>query len=143
MKSWSAALLLACSTLLGDSVVAAQSKAKLPLGLDPDATYILDDNPLTPQKIALGKKFFWDKRWSASGTVACVSCHPPDHGWSDPRQFSINFVGNPTPRHAPTLVNRLFSDRQLWTGLRSSRQHKPDATILDQRGQLLRAALVC
>ena len=69
------------TSLLGDGVVAAQSKAKLPLGLDPDATYILDDNPLTPQKIALGGKFFWDKRWSASGTVACVSCHPPDHGW--------------------------------------------------------------
>jgi cytochrome c peroxidase len=118
MKSWISALLLVCITLLGAGVGAAPSKPKLPLGLDPDATYIPDDNPLTPEKIALGKKFFWDKRWSASGTVACVSCHPADHGWSDPRQFSINFAGKPTPRHAPTLVNRLFSDRQLWTGLR-------------------------
>ena len=32
MKSWSAALLVACITLLGDGVVAAQSKVKLPLG---------------------------------------------------------------------------------------------------------------
>jgi len=121
MKSWSAALLLACITLLGASIVAAQSKAaKLSLGLDPDATYIPDDNPMTPEKIALGKKFFWGKRSSANGTVACVSCHPPDHGWSDPRQFSITFVSKSTPRHAPTLVNRLFSDRQLWTGLRPS-----------------------
>jgi len=120
MKRWSAALLLACITLLGASSVAAQLKAKLPLGLDPDATYTPDDNPTTSEKIALGKKFFWDKRWSANGTVACVSCHPPDHGWSDPRQFSITFAGKPTPRHAPTLVNRLFSDRQLWTGLRPS-----------------------
>jgi cytochrome c peroxidase len=70
--------------------------------------------------VALGKKFFWDKRWSASGTVACVSCHPPDHGWSDPNQFSTNFAGKPTPRHAPTVINRLFSDRQLWTGLRDT-----------------------
>ena len=120
MKSWSTTLLVACIALLGAGVVTAQSKAKLPLGLDPDATYIPDDSPLTPAKIALGKKFFWDKRWSANGTVACVSCHPPDHGWSDPRQFSITFVGKLTPRHAPTLVNRLFSDRQLWTGLRPS-----------------------
>ena len=42
------------------------------------------------------------------------------HGWSDPRQFSINFAGKPMPRHTPTIVNRLFSDQQLWTGLRPS-----------------------
>jgi cytochrome c peroxidase len=79
-----------------------------------------DDNPLTPGKIALGKKFFWDPRWSASKTVACVSCHRPDHGWSDPRRFSVDYRGQPTPHHAPTIVNRLFSDRQHWSGLRPS-----------------------
>jgi len=69
MKSWSAALLLACITLLDASIVAAQSKAKLPLGLDPDATYIPDDNPMTPEKIALGR--------SSSGT----SVGPPTAPW--------------------------------------------------------------
>ena len=49
MKSWSSALLLVCITLLGAGVGAAPSKPKLPLGLDPDATYIPDDNPLTPE----------------------------------------------------------------------------------------------
>ena len=99
-------------------MVKAQEKLKLPLGLQEDAAFIPDDNPQTPAKIALGKMFFWDKRESASGTVACVSCHQPTHGWSDPRQFSINFAGKPMPRHTPTILNRLFSDRQLWTGLR-------------------------
>src|SRR5260370_39692187 len=75
---------------------------------------------MTPGKIALGKKFFWDKRWSVNGTVACERCHRPESGWGAPRQFSINFAGQPTPRHAPTILNRLFSDRQLWTGLRAS-----------------------
>ncbi len=98
----------------------AEYKLKLPLGLQEQAAYILADNPLTPEKIALGKQLFWDKRWSFSGTVACVSCHLPEHGWSDPRQFSIHANGKPTARHSPTIVNRLFSDRQLWTGLRAS-----------------------
>lgn len=98
----------------------AEYKLKLPLGLQEQAAYIPDDNPLTPEKIALGKQFFWDKRWSFSGTVACVSCHPPEQGWSDPLQLSIHANGKPTPRHAPTIINRLFSDRQLWTGLRAS-----------------------
>jgi cytochrome c peroxidase len=98
----------------------ADISLKLPLGLQAQAAFIPDDNPLTPEKVALGKQFFWDPRWSKSGTVACVSCHKPDRGWSDQRQFSLNFEGQPTPRHAPTIVNRLFSDRQLWTGLRAS-----------------------
>jgi len=121
MRIWRAAGCLALAVLLlAAGAVLAQDSPPLPLGLDAGSAYIPDDNPTTAAKVALGKKFFWDKRWSANGTVACVSCHPPEHGWSDPRQFSISFKGVPTPRHAPTLVNRLFSDRQLWTGLRAS-----------------------
>ena len=92
---------------------AADQKLHLPLGLQEQAAFIPDDNPLTPEKIALGKQFYWDKRWSKSGTVACVSCHQPDHGWTDPQQFSTNFEGKPTPRRAPAIVNRLFSDNPV------------------------------
>lgn len=98
----------------------AQFKLQMPLGLQEQAANIPEDNPLTPEKIALGKQFFWDKRWSRNGTVACVSCHDPNHGWADPRQFSIRFDGKPTSRHAPTLINRLFSDLQQSTGARAS-----------------------
>jgi len=101
-------------------VDAADFRLRLPLGLQEQAAYVPDDNPLTPEKIALGKQFFWDKRWSRNGTVACVSCHDPNHAWADPRQFSVRFDGKPTPRHSPTLVNRLFSDAQQWTGARAS-----------------------
>ena len=96
------------------------SSSRCRLGLQEDAAQIPDDNPITAEKVALGKKFFWDKRWSASGTVSCAGCHRPDHGWSDSRTFSVDFAGQPTPRHAPTIVNRLFSDRQHWSGLRAS-----------------------
>jgi cytochrome c peroxidase len=98
----------------------AEYRVTLPLGLQAHATHIPDDNPLTPEKIALGKQFFWDKRWSRNGTVACVSCHDPNHGWADPRRFSLNFEGKPTGRRASTLVNRLLSERQHWTGERAS-----------------------
>ena len=93
---------------------------QLPLGLQEQAAYVPDDNPLTPEKIALGKQLFWDRRWSRNGTVACVSCHDPAHGWADPRPFCLRFDGKPTPRHSPTLVNRLFSDTQQWAGTRAS-----------------------
>jgi hypothetical protein len=49
----------------------------------------------------------------------------PHHGWSDPRTFSTDFAGKSTPRHAPTLVNRLFSDQQHWSGQRASLEELP------------------
>src|SRR5882724_12491780 len=113
-------LVAAVLLLLAGRSPAADFKLTLPMGLQEDAAQIPDDNPITAEKIALGKKFFWDKRWSASGTVSCTGCHRPDHGWSDPRTFSVDFAGQPTPRHAPTIVNRLFSDLQHWSGLRAS-----------------------
>src|SRR5262245_13850371 len=108
--------LLACITFLAGGAGAEEFKLTLPLGLQEQAANIPDDNPLTPEKIALGKQFFWDKRWSKSGTVACISCHLPAHAWSDPRQFSTRFDGGPTPRHSPTVINRLFSSDQTYSG---------------------------
>ena len=141
-------LLVALALVVAGVVVAgpteAQEKMKLPLGLQADAAFIPNDNPQAPEKIALGKKFFWDKRWSVSGTVACVSCHQPDHGWTDSQQFSTNFAGKPTPRRAPTIVNRLFSDQQLWTGLRTSLEeqalkdsNRTDEKVVEHLGSIL------
>ena len=120
--------------VLGCAAVDAQRVLTLPLGLDEQTAFVPDDNRTTPEKVALGKQFFWDKRWSKSGTVACVSCHQPGHGWTDAQRFSTNFAGKPTPRRAPTLVNRLFSDRQLWTGLRATLedQAKHDGNVSDE-----------
>jgi cytochrome c peroxidase len=115
-----ARFLLPLLVILAAGVQGAEYQLALPLGLQEQAAYIPEDNPLTPEKIALGKQFFWDTRWSRNGTVACVSCHDPNHGWGDPRQFSVRFDGTPTSRHSPTLINRLFSDRQQWAGTRAS-----------------------
>ena len=115
------ALLIALAVTVGAPLAeAGDFTLKLPLGLQEQAAWIPDDNPLTAEKIALGKQLFWDKRWSRNGTVACVSCHDPSHGWADPRRFSARFDGKPTPRHSPTLVNRLFSVEQQWAGTRTS-----------------------
>lgn len=115
---------------------AADPPLRLPLGLQEQAAWIPDDNPMTAEKIALGKQLFWDKRWSRNGTVACVSCHDPSHAWADPRQFSARFDGKPTPRHSPTLVNRLFSVEQQWAGTRASLEDQA-VKASDQTPELL------
>ena len=63
--------------ILTTAVGAAEFRLKLSRGLQEQAACVPDDNPLTLEKIALGKQLFWDKRWSRDGTVACVSCHDP------------------------------------------------------------------
>ena len=133
-----AGVVLAVLPLLAGSAAAAEFKLKLPAGLQQDAAQSPDDNPNTPEKVALGKKFFWDKRWSASGTVACVSCHRPDHGWSDSRPFSTDFAGHPSPRHTPTIINRLFSDQQHWSGIRPSLEEQAGLDVNTTDEKLLR-----
>ena len=99
---------------------AEEFKLRVPLGLDEAALVIPDDNPLTRDKIALGKQLFFDRRWSKTRTVSCASCHQPQHGWSDDRKLSIDHEGKPTRRHAPTLINRAFSTLEGWAGHRES-----------------------
>lgn len=63
------------------------------------------DNPLTPEKIAFGKKLFEEKRLSGDGTVACISCHDPGHAFSDTVQFSLGINGQLGERNSTPIFN--------------------------------------
>jgi cytochrome c peroxidase len=103
---------------------AAERPFTVPAGLPAQELVIPADDPMTAEKIELGKQIFFDPRWSRSGTVSCASCHDPDHGWADRRRFSVNGEGKPGRRHSQTLVNRAFSDLQQWSGARRSLEHQ-------------------
>jgi cytochrome c peroxidase len=74
------------------------------------------DNPYTPEKAELGWLLYFDKRLSADGTVACASCHHPDHAFADGQQLPTGIKGQKVPRHSPTIINRAFSVEQFWDG---------------------------
>lgn len=99
---------------------ALEMNRRLPLGLEEQALIISKDNPMTPERIALGKQLYFDRRWSTGKTMSCASCHNPEKGWSDDRQFSVNSAGKPTRRHSPTIINRAFSELQGWAGDKKS-----------------------
>ena len=67
---------------------------ELPLGLSAAAEQIQipDDNPLTRAKIELGRQLYFDTRMSGDGTIACASCHHPDHGYARPDQFGVGIA---------------------------------------------------
>jgi cytochrome c peroxidase len=74
------------------------------------------DNPLTPEKVALGEKLFFDSRLSADGTVACATCHDPARAFTDGRPVSIGIHGRAGQRNAPTILNALYNKAQFWDG---------------------------
>ena len=88
----------------------------LPLGLQAGSAYIPDDNPITEDKIVLGKFLYFDPRLSKDKTIACASCHNPFHGFADPARTSKGVGGKLGGRNSPTVINRLFSAEQFWDG---------------------------
>ncbi len=69
-----------------------------------------------PQKIALGKKLFFDPLLSKDGTVACATCHDLQHGGDDGLRFSTGIDGQKGVINAPTVYNAVFNFRQFWDG---------------------------
>src|SRR5439155_11182699 len=59
----------------------------IPLGLAKDRP-MPKDNPLSESKVKLGCRLFFDPLLSADGTVACASCHHPNHGFAGTTRFS-------------------------------------------------------
>jgi cytochrome c peroxidase len=74
------------------------------------------DNPITPEKVELGKKLFFDKRLGKDGKMACESCHFTDKGWADALPLSTKFDGKPNTRHTPTLYNVGYYKQWYWDG---------------------------
>jgi len=88
----------------------------IPFGLDPESAVIPEDNPLTKDKIELGRALFFDKRLSKDGTIACASCHMARFAFTDGRPVSTGIRGQEGGRSAPASLNRLFSKAQFWDG---------------------------
>jgi cytochrome c peroxidase len=68
-------------------------------------------NPITDAGATLGRVLFFDKRLSTNQTIACASCHQPQHGFSDPRPVSTGFNGAAGTRNAMSLNNARFYQR--------------------------------
>jgi cytochrome c peroxidase len=103
---------------------------KPPLGLD---LYLPapSTNPLTREKVALGRRLFFDKRLSRDGTFACVSCHDPKLAFSDGRAVARGINGAEGTRNAPALINRGYGLAFFWDGRADSLERQALQPILN------------
>lgn len=82
----------------------------------PSTTPAVSENPITPEKVALGKALFFDPRLSASGVFSCNSCHNLATGGDDNLETSIGHGWQKGPRNAPTVLNSVLNEAQFWDG---------------------------
>ena len=87
----------------------------IPLGLDLYLP-VPEENPLTVEKIELGRRLFNDRRLSRDGSIACASCHNPDRAFSDGRAVPVGVFGREGRRNAPALINRGYGRAFFWDG---------------------------
>jgi cytochrome c peroxidase len=74
-----------------------------------------ESNPFNATKVELGRLLFFDRRLSADGKMACVSCHEPNLGWADGRPVSQPHGRSPD-RNTPTIRNVAFQKNLFWDG---------------------------
>ena len=102
------------AVLAGATLPAAIALAG-PLGLPP--VPVPANNPMTPEKIALGSQLFNDKRFSTTGEVSCATCHDPGKAFTDsPLKTSEGINKLTGTRNAPTVVNAAYFASQFWDG---------------------------
>jgi len=79
-----------------------------------------EEFPLTPARVALGRKLFFDPRLSLDGTVSCATCHRPALYGTDALAKSIGVEHRPNPRNAPTVLNAALQFKAHWIGDRAN-----------------------
>lgn len=94
-----------------------------PLGLPP--VPIPDDNPITEEKVKLGKKLFFDRRMSLNNTISCAMCHVPEQGFTNHETLTaIGFEGRSVKRNAPTIYNTAYLKKLFHDGRETSLEHQ-------------------
>jgi len=74
------------------------------------------DNPLTEEKIALGRMLYYDGRLSRTGDISCNSCHDLANFGVDSQPVSDGVEQKTGDRNSPTVYNAAGHFVQFWDG---------------------------
>ncbi|MEZ4668677.1 MAG: di-heme enzyme [Anaerolineae bacterium] len=74
-----------------------------------------EDNPMTTEKVELGRYLFYDTRLSGNDSTSCSSCHLQALAFSDGRAVSPGSTGQLTHRNAMSLTNSAYSATLTWS----------------------------
>jgi cytochrome c peroxidase len=75
------------------------------------------ENPITPEKVYLGKLLFFERRLSTNDMISCSTCHAIEYYYSSPAPKQMGAL-KLQPRNAPTVLNSAGQFVQHWIGNR-------------------------
>jgi len=76
---------------------------------------------MTPAKVELGRRLFYDRALSGNGTYACSSCHRQELAFTDGRAHAVGSTGGLHPRSAMSLANVAYGATLAWADPRLTR----------------------
>jgi len=86
-----------------------------PTGLPPIP--VPKENPLSADKVELGRLLFFDRRLSHNNTISCAMCHVPEQGFSSNEMATaVGIEGRTVRRNSPTIYNVAYLERLFHDG---------------------------
>ncbi len=89
-----------------------------------------EKNPITPEKVKLGKILFYETRISVDGTVSCARCHPIGLYAADGLKKSIGNHCKINPRNSPTVLNAAGQISAHWIGNRTDVEDQARQSVI-------------
>lgn len=110
-------------------------------GLDPKALpfaplpeQVVDpNNPITPEKVVLGKKLFFETKLSLGQDISCNSCHNLDSFGVDNKPTSPGHKGQLGNRNSPSVYNAALHFAQFWDGRAANVEEQALGPVLNPK----------
>ena len=115
------------------AVLPAAERLDIPLGLD-NYLPVPEDNPLTREKVELGRRLFNEKQLSRDGTVACSTCHDPKRNFTDDKPLAEGVFGRIGARRVPAILNRGYGTAFFWDGRIPTLEEQVLQPIINDKG---------
>jgi cytochrome c peroxidase len=88
-------------------------------------------NPVTPEKIELGRMLFHETRLSKNHDISCNSCHALENYGVDGKPTSPGHKGQLGSRNSPTVYNSAHHFQQFWDGRASTVEAQATGPIVN------------
>jgi len=127
----SSALLLAPLLAAAESAQEIQAKAQEVFAPLPEPPVASDDNPVTEEKVELGRMLFYDPRFSVNQEISCNTCHQLDSFGVDNEPTSPGHTGERGERNSPTVYNAALHVAQFWDGRAADVEEQAKGPVLN------------
>jgi cytochrome c peroxidase len=102
-----------------------------PLGLP--SVPVPAENSISKEKIALGRKLFYDRRLSLNNTFSCAMCHIPEQGFSSNEMATaVGIEGRSVRRNSPTIYNVAYAELLFHDGRENTLEQQVWGPLLAQ-----------